>query len=81
MISFLLGLVIGLVGGWIGGIYYVGRYLRKNIITTDLPRDLINDIIIQQPKGEFIHVNSVEEYIKNHDGEIKLGDVLDDDRS
>ena len=80
MTSFLLGLVIGLVTGFIGGLFYYAKRVHKHITTEELTRETINSIIMGDgPKGDFISVNPVTEYIRNHEGqEIKLGDVIEE---
>ena len=80
MISFLLGLVLGLVGGFISGLFFYARKIHKRLNDEEVTRETINSIIEQKaPQGDFIRINKVEQYIQSHDGEIKLGDVLDDD--
>lgn len=80
MTNFLLGLVIGLVTGFVGGLFYYAKKVHKHITTEELTRETINSIIMgEEPKGEFINVNPVTEYIRNHEGqEIKLGDVIEE---
>lgn len=51
---------------------------------TEKTRDEIIDSWVEKRKeekkqGDFIKVNKVEEIIKSREGEIKLGDVLEDD--
>lgn len=80
MISFLLGLVIGMVGGFIGGLFFYAKKVHKRISNETVTRETINALIIgKEPKGEIIKNNPVEEYIKNHDGDILLGDVIEDE--
>ena len=78
MINFLFGLLLGLVVGSIGGLYFYAKKVLPKKERETLGRDVINSIIKgEDPKGEFIKMNPVTEYIKNHDGEIKLADVID----
>lgn len=80
MISFLLGLVLGLVGGFIGGLFFYARKIHKRLTNEEVTRETINSLIQEKPQqGDFINVNQVQEYVKNHEGEIKLGDVLEDE--
>lgn len=81
MISFLLGLVIGLICGFIGGLFFYAKKIHKRLTDEEVTRETIASLIQGEvPKGEFIINNPVEEYVKEHDGEIRLGDVLEDDR-
>jgi len=80
MLSFLLGLVLGLVGGFIGGLFFYAKRVHKNIKTEEVTRATINSIINEQtPKGEFITVNKTEQIIKDHSGDLALGDILEDE--
>ncbi len=81
MLSFILGLVIGAVAGFIAGIFFYARKVYPTMTTEKITRETINSIVMQNPKGEFINVNPVEQYLKETDGEIKLGDILEDDRN
>lgn len=80
MLSFLLGLVIGVVSGFVGGVFYYARKVYPTVSREIISRDSINALVQQNPKGDFIQLNPVTEYIKNTEGEILLGDVLEDDR-
>jgi len=54
--------------------------LQTKLPETDVRRETVSALINgEEPKGEFIKVNKVEEYINNTEGEIKLGDVLEDE--
>jgi len=80
MITFILGLVVGLVVGFIFGIFFYAKKVNKRIENDVVTRETINSIVQgEAPKGDFIINNPVQEYIKNHDGEISLGDILEDE--
>jgi hypothetical protein len=45
------------------------------------PKDRIDEILSDfKPKetGDFIRVNKVESYLKDHEGDISIGDVIED---
>ena len=80
MLSFALGFVIAGVGGFIGGLFFYAKRVHKNIKTEEVTRATINSIINEQtPRGEFITVNRVEQILKDHSGDVALGDILEDD--
>lgn len=79
MLSFSLGLVLGIVGGFIGGVFYYAKKVHKNITGETITREAINSLVMETPKGDFIRVNAVAEYLKNHDGDVKLSDILEDE--
>lgn len=80
MLSFLLGLVLGALGGFIGGLFFYAKKVHKRITNEEISRETVNALIKgEAPQGDFIRVSKVEEYLKTHDGEIRLGDILEDD--
>jgi len=80
MLSFLLGLVLGIVGGFIGGLFFFARKVLKNMDKEEVTRATINTIIKgEDPKGDFIRVNKVDQILKDSTGDVALGDVLEDE--
>lgn len=80
LLSLLLGLITGFVGGFIVGVFFYAKKVHKNITRDEISRETINSIIQgEEPKGDFIQVNKVQEILKNAEGDIALGDILEDD--
>lgn len=81
MSSIILAFLIGfLLGGIIVFFYLRKLWQRVKKKIPEIERETINQIISgEEIKGDIIINNPVQEYIKNHDGEIKLGDVLEDE--
>jgi hypothetical protein len=72
MINFLFGLLLGFIGG------VVTKFLLKPV---NAPKDIIDSVLSDfkpKEKGTFITVNKVEQYLKENPGEIKLGDIIDE---
>ena len=79
MVTFLLGLVLGLVGGFFGGLFFYARKIHKKLNNEEVTRETINALITEKPpQGDFIRLNKVDEYIKTHEGDIALGDVIEE---
>lgn len=79
MINFLFGLFVGVVGGFIGGLFYYAKKVHKRITTSEVTRETINSLIQgEEPKGEIIINNQIEQLIKDHDGDLLLADVIED---
>lgn len=75
MLSFLLGLVLGFIGG------VVTKFLLKRPHT---PNDILDEVLADfrhRPKGGFIEVNKMEQYLKDNPGEVRLGDIIEDDNA
>lgn len=78
--SLLLGLVVGLVCGFVGGIFFYAKRIHVHITGERITREAVNSLVMGNTRGDFIQLNPVDEYMRNADGDIKLGDVLEDDR-
>lgn len=79
MLSDLVALAIGSALG-----ISIARYLNVDAAVGDsfprLPDDPDEPVTIRTtPRGEFIEVNPVAEYLKEATGDVSLGDVIQDD--
>lgn len=82
-------LILAFIGGLVIGAVLIFFYFRKLYIRVqtkhpeiDVTRETITAIMQGEvPKGEIIINNPVTEYVKEHEGEIKLGDILEDDHN
>lgn len=83
MSNIILAFILGFISGAIATFFYLKKIwekVKKKLPEVDVSRETINAIVNgEEPKGDFIKINYVEEYIKTHDGEISLGDILEDE--
>lgn len=80
MITNILAFLLGVCLGFIGGLFYYAKKIHKKMTDSEVINKVIESATQEEKKqGDFIKVNKVEEYIKTHEGEIALGDVLEDE--
>lgn len=77
MLSSILIALLFATWGFITGVVTIKLLKPRNA-----PKDIVDSIVEDfraKPKGDFIKVNEVENYLKEHTGEIRLGDIIEDD--
>lgn len=81
LVFFIFGIAFGYIGGYIHKTIRVATTKSTNTIETvfEALDSSTNDFVTKQEvqQGSFIEINNVERFLKESDGEVKLGDIVE----